>query len=109
MKKKDKDMDEICSDYLAASREEFTAADFLPLPEGTGFDESGDFDWDSLMRYGAKYGGAPQPLGLGRKIVLERRDGTTLSDPVKPSKGDIERLRALYSVQKTRSEMISTV
>jgi hypothetical protein len=100
-------MDKICSDYSDASDASFSAVDFLPFPEGTGLDESGDFDWDSLMRYGAKYGGAQQSLGRGRKIVLEKRDGTTLADPVKPSTGDIERLRALYSVQKTLAEMIS--
>jgi hypothetical protein len=90
-------MEKLCSDYQAAGIAYFSAVDFLPYVEGTNFDESGDFDWDSIMRYGPKYGGAPQVFGIGRKKVLERRDGKPLGDPLKPSSGDIARLRALYS------------
>jgi hypothetical protein len=88
-------MNELCTSYFSAAAAGFSAAEFITYPDA-GFDQSGPFDMDSLMRYGAKYGGKPQNAILGRKIVLSRKDGQKLEDPVEPSAGDIARLRALY-------------
>jgi hypothetical protein len=89
-------MDQLCTNLDDASEATFSAAEFLPISEEYGFDASGEFDMDSLMLYGAKYGGKPQNAILGRKVVLSRKDKRPLEDPVRPSAGDIARLRALY-------------
>jgi hypothetical protein len=88
-------MNELCENFYKAQGTQFSAVEFIPITSG-GWDHSGEFDMDSLMRYGAKYGGKPQLFGAGRKVVLSRKDGKELEDPVKPSAGDIARLRALY-------------
>jgi hypothetical protein len=91
----DNNMDTLCNNYFAAARAGFSASEFIPLPEA-GYYQGGAFDMDSLMRYGAEYGGKPQFFGRKRKTVLSRADGQPLADPVTPSAGDIARLRALY-------------
>jgi hypothetical protein len=86
---------DLCDDFFGAQSAKFSAVEFITYPDA-GYDQSGPFDIDSLMRYGAKYGGKPQTI-IGRKVVLSRKDGKTLEDPVKPSAGDIARVKAFYS------------
>ena len=96
---------ELCTNRLAASKEKFTASDYLPIlggarSPGAYFPTDDDVDWESIMLYPSGAGGigsASPGNDQRRPVLLRKSDGSKIPINLTPSGKDVNALKDLYS------------
>ncbi|SPQ23047.1 5808b097-2444-4600-b106-16884616c2bd [Thermothielavioides terrestris] len=101
-------MDMLCKDYEFASKAQFSARDYLPMPRVMGVATSAgtsakDVDWDSIMIYpsGAGAIGDASPGNDQRQPILLKPDGSRIPINGAPSQRDIAAMHKLYGRSKS--------
>lgn len=112
--------DRLCRNYGIALNAQFSASDYLPMPNvGTAHSDGhgeNDVDWQSLMIYPSGAGGLETgtgdvtPTNDHRAPILLKPDGSRIPINLAPSSLDIAALNAMYAdVEGTKLSLLNTV
>ncbi|KAI4095222.1 MAG: hypothetical protein LQ344_001734 [Seirophora lacunosa] len=91
-------LEEACRSRNVASKEKFSASEYLPLLGGGRGEGGGTPDLESIMIYpsGAGATGAASPGNDGRTAILVNEDGSRIPINLYPSKRDVAGILKLY-------------
>lgn len=89
----------MCKSMNVASDYDFSAMEWLPVPNSAHWDTDSEFDPDSLMMYPSQAGGAGN--GANRLIVMRYEDNSIIPPRLVPSDMDIQRLLTLYGADNS--------